>query len=535
MPDLLPPSRLSLILQQLADGTFDEDKYIIGKRVDHYMSRATTNKQAAKKEGTGLGSASSPTWAPETRRPPGCSTPGSSSAPAQPRTSQGPSIPATHPPPLFSHLPRDIGPMAPLGSLQDFNYSLPNTYRSEAVRAPAKKKGKKESQKGHKVTGKATDSARLGQRDKATSSRVTTKDQATDGAKVVTRDQGTEVSKSSTRDQATESAARSTKTTGVLTDPAVSQGTQAGGKQRRLQIAPQGWINIRNENVAEVLPGVSIIPGTHHGSRKQATHALMEYVHPNSATDESASEIDEATRRRFQMGERSPDREPEMLQNPISVTPDVSHISDGNRQNADAGVHGSGEPGMSEEDGLKLEHLTVDESRSRRQEDGGSRPSEFSPSFQTEPSLRSAREEDNGGDEEEGTPLEERLSDAQNEAGNHAAEHPQTEYFYVPRDDAEQDVPEARVTDDLPGYMPRVQWREVTIDSKMFDDEERMDRGMLQEAEERLLEHERRHRLLHSLQERLSRLLHTGAQPPEENYVTSVVPQADVAEESQNK
>ncbi|XP_037778891.1 titin-like [Penaeus monodon] len=536
MPDLLPPSRLSLILQQLADGTFDEDKYIIGKRVDHYMTRATDNKRATKKEGTGLGSAASPTWAPETRRPAWPAHPRASpSAPAQPLTSQGPSLPAPHPPPLFSHLPRDFGPMAPLGSLKDFDYSGHGIYKSEAVRAQEKKKGKRESKRNHKVTGRATDSAKPGQRDQATSSRVTTRDQATDGAKVVTRDQGTEVSKSLKRDQATESATRSTKTLGVLTDPAVSQGTQAGGKESRLQIAPQGWVNIRNENVVEVLPGVSIIPRPHHSSRKQATHALMEYVHPNSATDESASEIDEASRRRLQMDERSPDGEPEMLQNSISVTSDRSHASDGNKPNADGGIQESAEPGTSIEDGLKMEHLTIDESRSRRQEDGESRTSYFSPRFPAQPSLPSAR------GEEEDAPLEERLNDTQNEAGSqHAADHPQVEYIYVFQDDAEQEVPEDRGREneegdecgDLPGYMPRVQWREVTTGSKMFDDEERMDRRMLQEAEQRLLEHERRHRLLNSLQERLSRLLHTGAQPHEENYITSAAPQTDVAEES---
>lgn len=368
------------------------------------------------------------------------------------------------------------------------------------MRTHEKKKGKKESRKNHKSAGQGTDSSKQEQRDQATGTAVITRDQATDGTRLVTKDQGTEVTKPPQKDQATDIATVSMKTTGVITDPAVTEGTQSGGRQRRLQIAPQGWINIRKENVAEVHPGVSIIPRPHHNSGKQTTHTLVEYVHPHSATEESASEIDEATRKCLPMDEWSPDRGPEVQQIPVSIESHRSHASDGNRSDADD-IHQPVEPGLSAEDALGTEHPPVDdESRSRHQDVGVSRTDDSSPKSPVQASMGVLRAAD---DDPKDEPLNDRLGDARKQP---TAERPQTEYVYIVQDDAEPDLPEERSIEnveggdedgDLPGYMPSVQWREVTIESRMFEDDgQRMERRMLQEAEERLLEHDRRHRLL---------------------------------------
>ncbi|XP_069168639.1 uncharacterized protein [Procambarus clarkii] len=139
-----PQSRLSSILQGLSAGTFDEDKYIISRRVDQYIDKILRNN--VDEEGRCTPSGAPPVIhrpaGPETRpagpevRPAGPETrpagpearPDTAAAPsglvndpelAKPRNRPRTLLP-THPPPLFVHSLMGRGRSDPLEPLQNY-------------------------------------------------------------------------------------------------------------------------------------------------------------------------------------------------------------------------------------------------------------------------------------------------------------------------------------------------------------------------------------------------------------------------------
>ncbi|XP_071543580.1 uncharacterized protein [Panulirus ornatus] len=493
-----PPSRLSSIIQGLSSGTFDEEKYIISRRVDHFISKACRNAATEHNEGKGASpppilpmTSCYPLWPPD---PITSVRPSSSDQDLRPR--HPPSHPSAHPLPHSTTYPSAYRPTNPLpqASTQQLIHPPPLFMHSQIKREPSsplgplqncvRKSGRRD--KNHRKV-RTTNC----KREESPSHKSKVKDDSPEHSCPDT----SEKNKADNLVAASELPSLVVKTEKTVEDPKL-----------KLQISTQASVHIPRENITETLPGISISPREPLPKHSQK-HKIVEVVHESSIAEESSLSSkggktennlsdDETCRSDEGVGEKVPGTT-------VGRNDYMADVEEPPSPSCDAGL--AAEINM---DGKGNGH-------SQSQND----------SYEQEPAHGAVASDDRGESEEEN--YKKIHNDKQHKAEERETVEPNIVYLIdynnkkgesVRHQDpaskhVEEDSENAEREESLPGYMPQMRWEEVAVENYRYEDTVEYTREMLQEAEERLHQHDLRLRILKRLEERLRELVQVEQTP----------------------
>ncbi|KAG7166511.1 hypothetical protein Hamer_G005623, partial [Homarus americanus] len=480
--DLLgsPPSRLSSILQGISTGSFDEDKYLISRRVDQHVTKAFRNVVTKVKEGQTSPPATMPmpshhpVWPSHPKgkpvagisavRPshsshgPGVqqhqdlapphklshpsvhSPPNSATLPPSQNQSCPPTFPSSQPPyqfpvhplPLFLHSLINRGPSAPLGPLKR---GLQKNGKRQGKQRVNATNLKKEEIQSNKTLEKKEDISACPHPD------------------------------ASRNEQVEVLAGTSDKTS---LNPKVEKIMK--DVKHNLKISTQASVDIPRGNITESLPGISISP-RETPIQPQKKHKVVEIIHESLHLEEPSSENINRKAEYDQSCIFTDKSETEMGGRSTST-------SEGN--NSDIDVKGPPSPHASSADIAKATGVED----SGHQLHSYDKPQETEGLHNAEPDVIYLIEYESGRGN---------ISRNQEQSGSGAVNDKS-------KDDDDHEG-------NLPGYMPEMRWEEVAVEDLRDEDGEENARRIRIEAEDRLCQHDLRLRILNRLEERLRELV----------------------------